>query len=90
MYVTICEQDNLPTRVFCTIVKSVAAVMAKAEAIGRLVSLALKYKIPIEEIVEQLIDIGSNEASIAWHDTVIKSIPDAVGKVLKERYLKGE
>lgn len=63
--------------------------MAKAEVVGRMVSLALRHDIPLVDIVEQLIDIdGGNQ--MAWKDTVIKSIPDAVGKVLKRRYLDGK
>ena len=87
LYITISEHDKRPLEVFCTIGKSGSSIMAKAEVVGRLISLSLRYKIPIEDIVEQLIDIdGGNQ--LAWKDTVIKSIPDAVGKVLKRRYLK--
>ena len=60
--------------------------MAKAEVTGRMVSLALRHNIPMEDIVDQLIDI-SGETPVAWKDTMIKSIPDAVGKILKKEYL---
>jgi len=86
LYITISEHENKPFEVFCHIGKSGASIMAKAEVVGRLVSLALRNDIDVKDIVDQLIDI-SGDSPMAWKDTVIKSIPDAVGKVLKERYL---
>ena len=88
LYLTITEHEDLPFEIFCTVGKAGSSTQAKAEAVGRLVSLALRHDIPLVDIVEQLIDInGGNQ--IAWKDTVVKSIPDAVGKVLKRRYLDG-
>ena len=88
LYITIAEEDGKPRHVFCTIGKSGRSIMAKAEAVGRLTSLALRNGIPVEKVVAQIIDI-SGEEPLAWKNTIIKSIPDAVGKVLKERYLSG-
>ena len=86
LYITISEHKGKPFEVFCTIGKSGSSIMAKAEVVGRMVSLALRHDVQVEDIVDQLIDIdGGNQ--IAWEDTVIKSIPDAVGKILKRRYL---
>lgn len=86
MYITIAEDEQgKPRHVFCTIGKSGASIMAKAEVVGRMTSLALRHDIPIEDIIDQLIDIGG--LPIPWEDGQIKSIPDAVGKVLKKRYL---
>ena len=91
LYITVTEdEEGKPFEVFCSIGKNGGSIMAKAEVIGRLTSLALRGGIPLEEIVEQLVDIAGGE-QMAWKDTVIKSIPDAVGKVLKRNYLmKGE
>lgn len=86
LYITITEYDNRPFEVFCTIGKSGTSIMAKAEVVGRLVSLALRNDVSLEEVVDQLVDIdGGNQ--VAWKNVVIKSIPDAVGNVLRERYL---
>lgn len=74
---------------FCVIGKSGASITAKAEVTGRLTSLAIRHDVPIEDIVDQLIDISGGELK-AWKDTVIKSIPDAVGYILKKYYMKGE
>lgn len=87
LYITINELDGKPVEVFATIGKSGASIMAKAEVIGRFVSLCLRYEVPMKEIVEQLIDISGSEP-IASGDVVIKSIPDAVGKLLYHLYIK--
>lgn len=87
LYVTINELDSKPVEVFATIGKSGASIMAKAEIIGRFVSLCLRYDIPMKEIIDQLIDVSGQE-QIAMGDTVIKSIPDAVGKLLHHLYIK--
>ncbi len=87
LYITITEMDNAPYEVFCTIGKSGGSVMAKAEEEGRMITLALKNEIPMEDIVKQLVDIHGQNA-VPWKKTVIKSIPDAVGQVLKDRYVK--
>lgn len=89
LYITITEHESKPFEVFCTIGKSGGSVMAKAEITGRMVSLALRYEIPLVDIVDQLIDISGSEQR-PWKKTVIKSIPDAVGKVLKIKYLDKE
>jgi len=86
LYITISEQNNKPFEVFCTIGKSGGSIIAKAEAVGRLITLALRYEVPLNEIVNQIINIADDKP-MPWKDTVIKSIPDAVGQVLKERYL---
>jgi len=86
LYITINEYNFKPFEVFCTIGKSGRSIAAKAEVVGRLVSLALRHEVPLKDIVDQLINI-SGEQPTPWKDTVIKSIPDAVAKVLNRRYL---
>jgi ribonucleoside-diphosphate reductase alpha chain len=56
--------------------------MADAEAIGRLISLALRSGIPTEEVVNQLKGIGGAEP-IFTNGQLIQSIPDAIAKVLE-------
>lgn len=86
LYITVSELDGKPFEVFCTIGKSGGSIMAKAEVTGRMISLALRHDIPLDEIVNQLIDIAGGE-QLPWKDTVVKSIPDAVGKILKRKYI---
>jgi ribonucleoside-diphosphate reductase alpha chain len=87
LYVTVTEYDGKPFEVFATIGKSGRSTTAKTEAIGRLVSLALRSGVPVENIVSQLKGIGG-EHPVFQKDGLVLSIPDAIGRVLEKRYLK--
>jgi ribonucleoside-diphosphate reductase alpha chain len=87
LYVTVTEYDGRPFEVFATIGKSGRSTTAKTEAIGRLVSLALRSGVRVEKIVEQLKGIGG-EHPVFQKDGLVLSIPDAIGHVLEKRYLK--
>ncbi len=89
MYVTVNEVAGDPFEVFVTIGKSGHSVTAKAEAIGRLVSLALRSGIEVREVVGQLKGIGG-EHPIFQKKGLLLSIPDAIAWVLENRYLKGK
>ena len=58
LYITITEEGGQPKDVFVTIGKSGQSIMAKAELAGRLTSLALRYGVPLKEIVHQPKEIG--------------------------------
>ncbi len=88
MYFTVNEQDGRPFEVFVTIGKSGNSITAKAEAIGRLVSLALRSGISVFDIVSQLKGIGG-EHPIFQKKGLLLSIPDAIAWVLESHYLKG-
>lgn len=85
LYVTVTEYEGKPFEVFCSIGKSGASIMAKAEVTGRLTSLALRNGVDVKDVIEQLLDISGGEIR-TWKKLPIKSIPDAVGKVLNELY----
>ncbi len=89
MYVTINEVEGKPFEVFATIGKSGRSTTAKAEAIGRLVSLALRSGIEVEEIVRQIKGIGG-EAPVYMQGKQgqVQSIPDGIAWVMENRYLK--
>ena len=89
LYINVTEYDGRPFEVFAIIGKSGNSTTAKTEAIGRLVSLALRSGVMVDDIVEQLKGIGG-EHPIFQKDGLVLSIPDAIGKVLEDRYLKGE
>jgi ribonucleoside-diphosphate reductase alpha chain len=89
LYVTVTEMDGRPFEVFATIGKSGKSTMAKTEAIGRLVSLALRSGISADKIVEQLKGI-CGEHPVFSKDGLVLSIPDAISKVLEKRYLKDQ
>jgi ribonucleoside-diphosphate reductase alpha chain len=89
LYLTVNEFDGKPFEVFATIGKSGRSVTAKAEAIGRLVSLALRSGVRVEEIVGQLKGIGG-ENPVFQKKGLLLSIPDAVSWVLENRYMQGK
>jgi ribonucleoside-diphosphate reductase alpha chain len=91
MYVTINEVDGNPFEAFVAIGKSGRSTTAKAEAVGRLVSLALRSGIAVEEIVRQIKGIGG-EAQVfqPGKQGQVQSIPDGVAWVLENRYLQSK
>ena len=87
IYVTINEDDfGRPFEVFCTLGKAGGAAFADAEAIGRLMSLALRSGVPITAIRDQLRGISSDRAVGVGPNKVL-SAPDAIGQAI-ERYLE--
>ncbi len=88
MYLTVNEVDDKPFEVFATIGKSGHSVTAKAEAIGRLVSLALRSGVDVGDVVAQLKGIGG-EHPVFQQKGLLLSIPDAIAWVLEKRYMTG-
>jgi len=87
MYITINESDKgEPIELFATIGKSGGSIMAKTEAIGRLITLLLQSKVHVSEITEQLKGI-TGEQPLAVGTGMSLSIPDSIGKLLERLYL---
>lgn len=88
LYMTVTSKESwgYPYEVFVTVGKSGKSIEAKAEVVGRLCSLALRHNIPVVEVVEQLLDIAG-EQPVMTDLGLVKSIPDAVGKLLDD-YMK--
>lgn len=86
MYLTVNEVDGKPFEVFATIGKSGRSITAKAEAIGRLVSLALRSGVAVRDIVGQIKGIGG-EHPVFRDKGLLLSIPDAIAWVLEKHYL---
>ena len=89
LYVTVTEYEGKPFEVFATIGKSGRSTTAKTEAIGRLVSLALRSGVSVEKIVDQLKGIGG-EHPVFQKDGLVLSIPDAISRVFEKRYLQNK
>jgi len=89
LYVNITEYEGRPFEVFAIIGKSGNSTTAKTEAIGRLISLALRSGIRVEDIVEQLKGIGG-EHPVFQKSGLVLSIPDAIAKLFEKRYLNGK
>ncbi len=85
LYLTITYFQNKPFEVFASIGKSGYSTMADAEALGRMISLALRSGVDPQEVIAQLKGIGGSEP-IFTEGGLVQSIPDAIAKVL-ERYL---
>lgn len=85
LYVTVTEFNGQPFEVFATIGKSGRSTTAKTEAIGRLVSLALRSGVHVSEIINQLKGIGG-EYPVFQEGGMVLSIPDAISRVLEDRY----
>jgi ribonucleoside-diphosphate reductase alpha chain len=84
LYVTITEDDRgQPFEVFMSLGKAGGALMADVEAMGRLVSLALRSGIPMKEIHRQLRGISSDR-TIGLGTNKVLSVPDAVGIAIEK------
>lgn len=84
MFVHITEDDRgQPFEVFINLGKAGGSAMADAEAIGRLMSLALRSGIPLQALHRQLRGISSDRA-VGLGPNKVMSVPDAIGLALEE------
>ena len=84
MFVNITEDDRgQPFELFISLGKAGGAAMADAEAMGRLISLALRSGIPLREVHKQLRGISSDRA-VGLGPSKVLSVPDAIGIALEE------
>lgn len=91
-YITINTNGHMePLEVFVNVGKAGSDVYAMAEGMGRMISLALRFSSHlspherIKEIVDQLANIGGAKA-LGFGKDRIRSLPDAVAKVLSMHY----
>ena len=82
----VTELDGEPFEVFAIIGRAGSDVMAFTEAIGRLLSMALRCGIPVRLLAEQLRGIGGSRSAGFGPDRV-RSVPDAIGKLLQDHYV---
>ena len=68
---------------FIRVGKSGGDLSAITEGYGRILSVALKGGIPLEELIEQLSEIGG-ETQHGLGENKVKSLPDAIAKGLQE------
>jgi len=83
LFVTVNSADGKPFELFAQIGKAGSDVVAFTEAIARLVSLALRCGVSIDEIVTQLEGIGGAR-SVGYGPNRIMSVPDAIGQALRK------
>ncbi len=82
LYVTINEDERgRPFELFATLGKAGGAAMADVEAIGRLVSLALRSGISPQQIYGQLRGISCDRA-VGFGPNKVLSVPDAIAQAM--------
>lgn len=85
------DQTREPFEVFITIGKSGSDIAAMADALGRMISLNLRLagNLPprerIRQVISQLSGIGGAR-SVGFGDNRVRSLPDAVAKILAKQY----
>ena len=83
LYTTVNYDEYGMREIFTIVGRSGGTIFSLSEALGRLISLALQYNIDVEEIANKLIGIrGANPVGFGRNQVL--SIPDAVGKALRE------
>ncbi len=92
IYMTINhDEKNDPFEVFINHGKSGSDLMAMADALGRMISFVLRIHSPVpqrermREIVSELSGIGGSR-SIGFGENRVRSLPDAVAKVLAKHF----
>jgi len=86
IYVTVNEdQQGNPFELFTTIGKAGGCAASQTESIGRLVSLALRAGIAVEDVSKQIRNISCHQP--IWEDgSRILSCADAIGKALERHH----
>jgi ribonucleoside-diphosphate reductase alpha chain len=85
VFVTINEDEgSTPFEVFATLGKAGSIAMADVEAIGRLISLALRFGVPVADVHTQLRGISSDRA-IGFGANKVHSVPDAIAQAIALR-----
>ncbi len=87
VYITVNRNGGGPMEVFVHLGKSGSTLMAFAEALGRLVSLALRSGVKPVHVIRQLEGIKSGPAIRQPDGSFVFSVPDAIAKVLR-RFLE--
>jgi ribonucleoside-diphosphate reductase alpha chain len=81
MYLTINSLNGQPFETFATVAKAGGMIQADLECVCRLISLALRYRIPMHEITRQLIGIQDGNPYGMGANRVL-SLWDAIAKAL--------
>ncbi|MBN1895446.1 ribonucleotide-diphosphate reductase subunit alpha, partial [bacterium] len=86
LYITInVDKEQRPVEVFANIGKSGGDTAALAEAIGRLISIALQKGVKVEELSQTLQGITGSRP--VWNEGIlVKSVPDGIGQILMSRF----
>ena len=83
LYVTINEDETGLFELFTTMGKAGGCAASQSEAIGRMVSLAWRSGVQVNQVVKQLVDISCHSQS-GFGDNRIRSCADAVAKAIQQ------
>jgi len=84
VYITVnTDGENGPKEVFIHLGKSGSSLMAMSEAIGRLISLALRSNVSPDAIIHQLRGIKSSSPVRQPDGSLVWSVPDAIARALE-------
>jgi len=89
LFITVNEDEHGPFEVFATMGKAGGFFSAQTEAITRMISIALRSNIAIEEIIDQLKGIRGPDVSFTQEGMVF-SLPDAIAKILEKHIKRGD
>lgn len=84
LYITINEDDEGVFEVFLNLGKSGSFTASYTEAVGRLVSMALRSGIKPDAIIDELQGIRTSAPTMNKGGLIVYSVPDAVAKVMKK------
>ena len=82
MYVTVGNDEDGPIEVFTNTGK-IGGCPAQSEGLSRMISLALRRGVSVDDIADQLCGIRCM-STIKKGNTRVLSCPDAIGKALQE------
>lgn len=82
LWVTVNTHEGQPFEVFCQIGRAGSDVGAFTEAVARLISLALRCGVPLDEIVNQLRGIGGS-GQVGFGPNAVRSVPAAIAQALE-------
>ncbi len=88
LFVIMNDDELGPREVFANMGKAGGCASSSTEALGRLISLALKKGASAAEVVEQLKGIRCHQP-YGLGPNAVTSCADAMGKALERRYLRG-
>lgn len=84
LYVTInLDESGKPEEVFVRLGKAGGCASSQTEALGRLITLALRHDVPIEDIIKHLGGIGCHQPAFSGGGGRNLSCADAVANALK-------
>ena len=89
MYLTINSLHGEPFETFATVAKAGGMIQADLECVCRLISLSLRYRIPMHEITRQLIGIQDGNPYGMGGNRVL-SLWDAIAKALATYHPAGQ